>query len=91
MHPPVFLPTHLLSDWLDCCLEIRCSCQRMVMASTRLMQAKHGNHPVRAFVKRLRRKVCHAGPAQAWLAAGMHRTCHGGPDVLNWSVGIKLW
>jgi len=40
MHPPPFYPSHRLSDWPDCCLEVRCPCsERVVVLPVRLLLA----------------------------------------------------
>lgn len=89
MHPPPFSPEHRLSDWPDCTMEIRCKCGRASMPAVRLLISRHGDQVIRVLRKRLRCEQCGSVAAQVWLVAGLHRTCHGGPDALNWSVEIK--
>ena len=59
------------------------------MPAVRLLIAEHGDQIIRVLLKRLRCGHCGKIPAQMWLVAGLHRTCHGGPDALDWAVEIK--
>jgi len=43
MHPPPFHPDHRLSDWPDCCLEVRCRrSERVVVLPVHLLVEQRG-------------------------------------------------
>ncbi len=71
MHPPRFLQSHLLSDWPECFLEMRCRwCheRRMAVAVKGLMRW-HGNKTFAEVLARLRCKFCRRTPASVRLLA----------------------
>ena len=88
MHVPPLLPSHRLSDWPDCTVELRCGCGRSSMPGTRLLAKRHGDQPVVALVQRMRCKDCGAKPDKVWLVAEHHRSPQGGPSP-DWAVEIR--
>lgn len=87
MHPPPFSLTHLLSDWPDCCLELRCRCSpRVVLLPVRLM-LEQGHRPFEQVVAALRCSACQGKPGPAYLVAGHHRGVRPGPSP-DWSVQL---
>ena len=87
MHPPQFRPTHKLSDWPHCIVELRC-CGGSVNYPVRLLVERMGDMTFEALVKRLRCKRCgKTKPAPVYLNAGRHRTACGGPEP-DWSVEL---
>ena len=90
MHPPPFNPAqHRLSDWPDCKVETLCRCGSKVVHPVPLLAAEHGDVPIGPLARSLVCQWCKAVPEQAWLVAGNHRTCVGGPGSLDWAVEIK--
>src|SRR3954451_21341288 len=45
LHPPSFNPSHRLSDWPDCVLELRCRCGRITTPAVRLLRERCGRDP----------------------------------------------
>ena len=88
MHPPAFSPDHTLSDWPDCCLEVRCPCSpRMTIMPVRLLAEQRGNRQFRAVLAALRCSSCRGKPAPVYLVAGHHRSAPLGPTP-DWSLEL---
>ncbi len=88
MHPPSFLPSHLLSDWPECTLELRCPCSpRIVQMPVRWMIAQRGDQPFAGVLAALRCSTCRGKPAPVYLVAGSPRTFCGGPPP-DWSLEL---
>ena len=86
MHPPPFSPDHLLSDWPECHLEIRCGCGRSTHYPTKLLRRRSGNHPFRAILPKLRCEACRGCPSPVYLCAGHRTHCSGGPP--GWTIEL---
>ena len=87
MHPPTFSLDHALSDWPDCCLEVRCPCSpRMVQVPVRLLRER-GNRPFRAVLAALRCSACRGRPAPVYLVAGRTRTFMDG-GLPDWALEL---
>ena len=88
MPPPKFSVRHRLSDYPDCTLEIRCACGRSSYPPIRMLVLERGDDTFRRFVAALRCKQCGARPTEAYLVAGFHRRCQGGPESNDWAVAL---
>jgi hypothetical protein len=87
MHPPAFRPTHHLSDWPDCRLEVHCVCsRRVVMLPVRLL-LERGDRPFALVIAALRCSACRGKPAPVYLVAGQSRTFLHGPPP-DWAVEL---
>jgi hypothetical protein len=87
MHPPQFRPTHKLSDWPECVIELQC-CGGSVGYPVRLLIKRRGDMTFENLVKRLRCNRCgKSKPAPVYLVAGHHRTARFGPDA-DWAVEL---
>jgi len=88
MHPPRYHPDHWLSDWPDCCLEVRCGCsERVVLISVRTLVEGRGDRPFRGVLAALRCSACRGKPGPVYLVAGHHRTFNHGPPP-DWSLEL---
>lgn len=85
MHPPRFLPTHRLSDWPECKLDIIC-CKGVVSLPVKLMIQRHGDRTFEDALRRLRCGRCRGWPKRVYLCAG-HREFVGGAPA-DWAVEI---
>lgn len=85
MHPPPFLPTHLLSDWPDCKLELGC-CGGTTLLPVRLLITEHGDRPFAEILTRLRCGKCGGHPAPVYLCAGHREFCWG--PAADWAVEL---
>ena len=83
----MFSLDHALSDWPDCCPEVRCPCSpRMVQVPVRWLRER-GNRPFRAVLAALRCSACRGGPAPVYLVARNTRTfMHGAPP--DWALEL---
>jgi hypothetical protein len=87
MHPPQFRPTHKLSHWPHCVIELHC-CGGSVGYPVQLLIKRKGDMTFKDLVKRLRCKRCgRPSPAPVYLVAGHHRTACFGPDA-DWAVEL---
>ncbi len=88
MHPPPFNPDHLLSDWPDCRLEVRCpKCRHTAFIPIAIIRAQHGDRSFRRVLAALRCGQCEAVPAPVYLLAGETRVhCYGGPP--GWAIEL---
>ena len=88
MHPPAFHLDHALSDWPECCLEVRCPCSpSMSLLPVRMLVEQRGNRPFRAVLDALRCSKCRGKPSPVYLVAGHHRTDPKGP-LPSWAVEL---
>lgn len=88
MHPPLFRLDHALSDWPECCLEVRCPCSpRVALLPVRLLVNQRGDRLFRTVLAALRCSACHGKPAPVHLIAGHHRSTHGGPPA-DWALEL---
>ncbi len=88
MHPPPFHPSHRLSDWPNCCLEVRCRCsERVVIVPVRLLVEQRGDRLFLDVLAGLRCSACQGKAAPVYLIAGHHRTFHHGPPP-DWSLEL---
>jgi hypothetical protein len=85
MHPPPLLPTHHLSDWPDCQLEMHC-CKGVSLYPTKLLIEKRGDLLIRLAVDKLRCAACGKKPAPVYLCAG-HRE-HSGGSPADWAIEL---
>jgi len=85
MHPPPFLPTHYLSDWPRCVLEISC-CKGISVYPVKLLMAKRGDLTFRDVLARLKCPACGGKPAPVYLSAG-HRQ-HSGGSPADWAIEL---
>jgi hypothetical protein len=88
MHPPRFLISHLLSDWPECFLEIRCRpCgDRSSQCAIKGLIRWYGDRTFAEVLARIKCKYCRKRPARVYLCASQHREgCKGLPD---WAVEI---
>lgn len=71
MHPPRFLQSHMLSDWPECFLEMRCRwChQRSMTVAVKGLMRWYGNKTFAEVLSRLRCKFCRRTPASVCLLA----------------------
>ena len=70
MHPPRFLQSHMLSDWPECFLEIRCRwCeQRSMTIAVKGLMRWYGNKTFAEILSRLRCKFCRRRPSAVFLS-----------------------
>lgn len=88
MHPPPFRLDHRLSDWPDCCLEVRCPCSpRVTIIPVRLLTERHGDRLFQGVLTRLQCSACKGRPAPVYLVAGHHRTFLHGPPA-EWALEL---
>ena len=88
MHPPMFSPTHRLSDWPACALEVRCPCSpRVVMVPVRLLLLERGDRRFDQVAAALRCSACKGKPAPVFLIAGHARSFTGGAPP-DWAVEL---
>lgn len=88
MHPPGFRLDHTLSDWPQCCLEVRCPCSSsMTLLPVHLLAEQRGNWPFRAVLAALRCSKCRGKPSPVYLVAGHHRTAFIGP-LPDWALEL---
>ena len=70
MHPPQFRPTHKLSDWPHCIVELHC-CGGSVDYPVQLLIKRRGDMAFKDLVRRLRCKRCgRSNPAPVYVVAG---------------------
>ena len=84
----MFSPTHLLSDWPGCVLEVRCPCSpRVVVMPVRLLLLERGDRRFSQVTAALRCSTCRGKPSPVFLIAGHSRSFTGGgpPD---WAVEL---
>lgn len=87
MHPPAFHPSHRLSEWPECRIEVRCPCSPRVTLLPVRMLLDRGDRPFAAVVKALRCSACKGQPAPVFLVAGQSRT-HTGGAAPDWAVEL---
>ena len=85
MHPPPFRPTHHLSDWPDCRLELHC-CRGATVYPVRLLMKNSGDRTFADVLSRLRCSRCKRPPAPVWLCAG-HRQ-HNHSAAPDWAIEL---
>lgn len=78
MHPPAFLMSHMLSDWQECFLEVKCErCMgRSSLSSVKGLMRWHGNASFGEVLNRLRCKFCRRKPTFVYLCASRFRTAY---------------
>ncbi len=80
-----FIP---ITDWPDCCLEVRCRCsERVVVLPVRLLFEQRGDRLFLDVLAGLRCSACQGKAAPIYLIAGHHRTFHRGPPP-EWSLEL---
>ncbi len=90
MHPSDYHPSHRLSDWPDCVLEVRCPCSgRVTLLPTRFLIERRGDQTIRAVLTALRCSACKGKPAPVFLVAGPCRTSNFGPPPA-WALELVL-
>ena len=85
MHPPAYRPTHHLSDWPDCRLELHC-CRGQVMLPVRLLLQEHGDPTFAELLRRLRCQRCKRAPCPVYLCAGARE--HNGGATPDWAIEL---
>jgi hypothetical protein len=89
MHPPAFLMSHMLSDWQECFLEVKCQrCRgRGSLSSVKGLMRWHGNASFSAVLNRLRCKFCKRKPSFVYLCASRSRTAGEGCQA-DWALEL---
>jgi hypothetical protein len=87
-HPPTFHPSHRLSDWPDCYLEIRCpQCGKSTVAPLQLLLRGDQDGRILDLISRFRCDRCNVKPAPVYLCASPTRTFAHGPAP-DWSLEL---
>jgi predicted RNA-binding Zn-ribbon protein involved in translation (DUF1610 family) len=88
MHPPRFLPSHLIADWPDCHLELGCpQCGKVAIVALRMFCRDHGHARVLDLVDRLRCQGCGTKAAPVHLCASTTRSFGDGPKA-DWAIEL---
>jgi hypothetical protein len=87
MHPPQFRPTHKLSGWPECVIELHC-CGGSVGYPVGLLIKRKGDMTLQISSSGFAASAA-AGLTQrpVYLFAGHHRTARFGPDA-DWAVEL---
>ncbi len=88
MDPAKFTIDDPLSAWLECFLEVRCSCERVTLVPVRLLIARRRNPSFRELVGRLRCGRCGARPASVYLCETHFRHSRGLGVQAGWSIEL---
>ncbi len=85
-HPPRFLPSHKLSDWPRCSIELHC-CKGTTVYPVKLLMERCGDITFDRLLARLRCQKCRRfRPAPVYLCAG-HRAFIGGAAA-DWAIEL---
>jgi hypothetical protein len=89
MHPPAFSMSHMLSDWQECYLEVKCQrCRgRSSLSSVKGLMRWHGNASFSAVLNRLRCKLCRRKPSFVYLCASRFRSAGEGCQA-GWALEL---
>jgi hypothetical protein len=85
MHPPPFLPSHHLSDWPECRIELIC-CKGTTLVPVKLLMKNHGDRIFEDVVRRLRCSRCRGYPKRVYLCAGYREFVGGAPA--DWAIEL---
>ena len=87
--PPELRPSHRLSAWLGCSLEVRCPCGRSTSIALRGLLERHGDVSLGRVLGALRCQVCRRPPAPVYLVAGLYRQMQpGAGSVGDWAAEL---